>query len=65
MDTEQPTPTVPPIVRTVGYVVGLTFGLAVAPSLMAFDLIAWAAVAVAISGAANALAFGYRPTRTT
>jgi len=61
---EQPTPTVPPAVRTVAYVVGLTFGLAVAPSLIALDLPAWAAVAVAISGAANALAFGYRPTRS-
>jgi len=61
---DQDTPAVPPVVRTVAYLVGLTFGLAVAPALMAFDLIAWAAVAVAISGAANAVAFGYRPTRT-
>ncbi|MGN7705040.1 hypothetical protein [Cellulosimicrobium sp. 22601] len=63
MNEEQRSPTVPPVVRTVAYVVGLTFGLGVAPSLIALNLPAWAAVAGAISGAANALAFGYRPTR--
>ena len=57
-------PTVPARVRTVAYVVGIVAALAVAPSLLAYGQEAAAAVAVAISGAANALAFGYRPTRT-
>ena len=65
-DLEAPTvpaPTVPAQVRTVAYVVGIVSALALAPSLLAYGLEALAAVAVAVSGAANALAFGYRPTR--
>lgn len=61
MDQDQPT--VPPTVRTWAYVVGIVAGLAVAPSLYAFGLEPWAVVSGAVSGAANALAFGYRPTR--
>lgn len=61
MDTE--TPTIPPKVRTGAYVVGIVSALAVAPALLAYGLEAPAAVAIAVSGAANALAFGYRPTR--
>lgn len=57
------TPAIPPRVRTWAYVVGIACGLGVAPSLLAYGLEPAAAVAVAISGAANALAFGYRPTR--
>ncbi|WP_353708980.1 hypothetical protein ABRQ22_06665 [Cellulosimicrobium sp. ES-005] len=62
-ETTTTPPVVPPTVRTVAYVVGIVAGLAAAPSLLAFDLPAWAAVAAAVSGAANALAFGYNPTR--
>lgn len=60
---EQPTPTVPPRLRTVCYVLGAVLGLAAAPSLLALDLPQWAGVAAACAGAANALALGYRPTR--
>lgn len=63
--SEDATPAVPARVRTWAYVVGIIAALAVAPSLLAYGLEPAAAVAVAISGAANALAFGYRPTRTT
>ena len=59
------TPTVPVRVRTAAYVVGIVAALAVAPSLLAYGQEPAAAVAMAISGAANALAFGYRPTRST
>lgn len=59
------TPTISPQVRTAAYVVGIVAALAVAPALLAYGLEAPAAVAVAISGAANALAFGYRPTATS
>lgn len=60
---DQQTPTIPPQARTWAYVVGILAGVAVAPSLLAYGLDAPAAVAAAVSGAANALAFGYRPTR--
>lgn len=60
---DEQNPTVPAPVRTWAYVVGIVSGLAVAPSLYAFGLEPWAVVAGAVSGAANALAFGYRPTR--
>lgn len=60
---EPPTPTVPPAARTWAYVVGIVSALGAAPALLAYGLNEAAAVAVAISGAANALAFGYRPTR--
>lgn len=62
---DEQTPTVPARVRTAAYIVGIVCALAVAPSLLAYGQEAAAAVAVAISGAANALAFGYRPTRST
>lgn len=65
MDEQQPAPAVPARVRTIAYVVGIVSALAVAPSLLAYGQEPAAAVAVAISGAANALAFGYRPTRST
>lgn len=61
---EQPTPTVPPVVRTVAYLVGIVLGVGVAPALLALGLVPAAGVAAALSGAANAIAFGYRPTRT-
>lgn len=66
--TEDQTPTVPTIperVRTGLYVAGTALGLAVAPSLIALELPALATVAAACSGACNALAFGYRPTRSS
>jgi len=57
------TPTVPARVRTGAYVVGIVLGVGVAPALLALGLEPAAGVAAALSGAANALAFGYRPTR--
>lgn len=60
---DQPTPTIPPRARTWAYIVGIVCGLGVAPSLLAYGQEPAAAVAVAISGAANAVAFGYRPTK--
>lgn len=60
---QQTAPVVPEVVRTVAYVVGLLAGLVVAPSLLAYDLAAPAAVAAAVSGGCNALAFGYNPMR--
>ena len=60
---EQPTPTVPPAVRTGGYVVGIIAGCAVVP-LATAGLDVWASVAGAVAAAGNGLAFGYRPTRT-
>jgi hypothetical protein len=57
-------PSLPPTFRTACYVVGTVFGLGVAPALAAAPVPAWSvAAAAAVSGAANALAFGYRPTR--
>lgn len=60
---DQPTPTVPPTVRTWAYVVGIAAGVGAAPALLAAGLTVAAGIAAAIAGAANALAFGYRPTR--
>jgi hypothetical protein len=63
-------PTVAPAVRTWCYILGALFGLGLTPPLVLLatqsgDL--WAGVAAALagglSGAFNALAFGYRPTR--
>lgn len=62
MDDEQQ-PTVPARFRTVAYVAGAVLGLGVAPALISLDLPQWAGVSAALAGAANALAFGYRPTR--
>lgn len=59
---EQPTPTVPPIMRTASYVVAIVAGAAVTPLTVA-GLDVWASVAGAVSAAGNGLAFGYRPTR--
>ena len=60
---EQPTPTIPPVVRTVTYVVGILAGAAVTPLALA-GLEVGAASAGALAGACSAIAFGYRPTRT-
>lgn len=60
---DQETPTVPPRLRTGLYVAGTILGLGVAPSLLALGYAGASAVAGALSGACNALAFGYRPTR--
>lgn len=60
---DETTPTVPARVRTWCYAIGVTLGLGVAPALLAVDQPALAGVAAALAGAANALAFGYRPTR--
>lgn len=60
---DEQTPTVPARVRTWAYVVGIVSGVGAAPALLAYGLTEAAAVAAAVSGAANALAFGYRPTR--
>jgi hypothetical protein len=56
-------PTIPPAVRTAAYIGGAVLGLGVAPALLSLGLTGWAGVAGALAGAANALAFGYRPTR--
>lgn len=58
-------PTVPPKVRTGAYLVGIVVGVGVGPSLAAFGLDSWTAVASAVAGAASVIAFGYRPTRNT
>lgn len=60
---DEETPAVTKEWRTRFYVAGTILGLGVAPSLIALDLPALAAVAASLSGACNALAVGYRPTR--
>lgn len=62
-------PTVSPSLRTRLYVAGTLLGLGVAPPLVVAAaqyehpaLTVAAAAASALSGACNALAFGYRPT---
>lgn len=62
-DTFDPADAVPERVRTAAYLAGTVLGLGVAPALIAAGLPAWAGVAAALAGAANAIAFGYRPTR--
>lgn len=69
MTDAPPTPTVAPTTRTRLYVTGTLLGLGVAPPLVVaatqypHPLLVIAAAAVpALSGACNALAFGYRPT---
>lgn len=64
-----PTPTVSPSLRTRLYVLGTLLGLGVAPPLVVAAaqyphpaLVVAAAAVPALSGACNALAFGYRPT---
>lgn len=57
------TPTIPPQARTWAYAVGTVLGIGVAPALLAVGQTEAAGVAAALAGAANALAFGYRPTR--
>lgn len=63
MPTVDPTETVPAPVRTWCYITGTVLGLGVAPAMLAIDRPALAGVAAAVAGAANAIAFGYRPTR--
>lgn len=57
------TPTVPKAVRTWAYAIGAVLGFGVAPALLAAGQYTAAGVAAAAAGGANALAFGYRPTR--
>lgn len=64
-DLDQPTPTVPPVVRTTAYVVGIIVGIAGAGIGIALELPVVTGICSAIAGACNALAYGYRPTRTT
>lgn len=61
---EQTTPTIPAKLRTGLYVAGTFLGVGAAPALLALGYEPAAGVAAAFSGACNALAFGYRPTRT-
>lgn len=63
MSDDLETPTIAPQVRTGAYIAGTVLGLGIAPALLAYGLTAEAGVAAALAGAANALAFGYRPTR--
>lgn len=63
MDDQTP-PVIPARLRTALYVAGTVLGLGAAPALVAVDQPALSAVAAAFAGACNALAFGYRPTRT-
>lgn len=65
MSEQLPTPVIPERVRTGAYVAGIVLGLGGVPSLVAVGAPALAAVAGALAGACNALAFGYRPTRTS
>lgn len=56
-------PSVPPSLRTWCYIVGTVLGLGVTPALALTGPTWAAALAGGLSGACNALAFGYRPTR--
>lgn len=60
---ENYTPAVPEKVRTGAYIAGTFLGVGVAPALLAYGLTAAAGAVAAVSGACNALAFLYRPTR--
>lgn len=62
---EQPTPTIPARVRTWCYAIAVVLGIGVGPALLAAGQPVAAAVMAPLAGAASALAFGYRPTRTT
>lgn len=70
MEDTTPVPTISPKLRTRLYVAGAMLGLGIAPALAAAAM-TWpvaaipAALAAGLSGACNALAFGYRPTLTT
>lgn len=61
---DQEPPTIPAKARTALYAAGAVLGIGVGPALLAFGLEAPAVAAGALAGACNALAFGYRPTRT-
>lgn len=65
MSADVEVPTVTPKVRTAAYLTGTVLGIGVAPALLAYGLIAPAGVAAALAGAANVIAFGYRPTRVS
>lgn len=53
---------VPRGIRTIGYLLGIIGGAAVAP-FVAAGMSVPASIAGAVSAAGNAIAFGYRPTR--
>lgn len=63
MDENQQTPIIPEKVRTGLYVAGAFLGVGIAPALYAIGLEPLSVVAGSLSGACNAVAFGYRPTR--
>ena len=62
-DTTTVEDSVPKPVRTWAYAIGAVLGFGVAPALLSAGLYTLAGVAAALAGGANALAFGYRPTR--
>jgi len=55
-------PRVPPVVRTIAYLVGIVGALGIAPVGLALDLPVVTAVGSALGGVGSAIAFGYRPT---
>jgi hypothetical protein len=62
-DDAYATPAIPPRARTVCYVVGVVAGVTGAGIGLALGSDVIAAVAAAVAAGANALAFGYRPTK--
>lgn len=62
---EQNTPAIPPRLRTWAYGLGTFTAVGVVPALIAAGLEVAAGVASGLAGGALALAFGYRPTRTS
>lgn len=63
--TTEPADLVPMKLRTALYLTGAFLGLGIAPALLAAGQPVAAAVVAPLAGACNAVAFGYRPTRTT
>lgn len=63
MDEQQP-PVVPEAVRTAAYLIGAVCSLGIGPALAALGLPEAGVAVSALGGAASAIAFGYRPTRS-
>lgn len=62
---ESTTPKVPERVRTWAYVVGIVVGITGGGVGIALESPVVAGICAAVAAGANALAFGYRPTRST
>lgn len=57
------TPTIPPVVRTTAYVVGVVVGITGGGIAIALESPVIGGICAAVAAGANALAYGYRPTR--